>query len=442
MYEHYTIAKKALAKGSATCQRANELATETETKLADAQVILSQVAYMRESLQEQLTTLHEIANEISRMEEDLRASFDNEVQDLDLLDGDLNAALEDLRKTTLPAALAGKVEIKGLESKKKTLFDFADDAAVEVLKGQLRQVIDDLQDSQDNLSSLHTTYSERLRSVEQVLDSIPPDPILRAAGPAENVESLVPNSAMSLKVIATTYAKSQEEHLHQMADLLVSLSQHYDHSYTLFKSESSLPLDERKELQEIVEHDAEQLDDVLTELNERLLDLEEDLANVQEYTVASSKVQRTAVSVFQNFETFDLVLVASELHGLRENRKETLERLDVLSEQLIGLATHYIAFRRSYDALLLEVDRRVKYETAVESFVEQTRQTLERLNADEIDKRDQFLQDHGDTLPGDIWAGITCRPSMPEITTAVNNQMSPHLSQALVEAALLRYEKQ
>lgn len=441
MYEHYTVAKKALAKGSATCQRANELAIETEAKLADAKVIVSQVAYMRESLQEQLSTLHEIANEVSRLEEDFRTSFDTELRDLDLLDGDLNGALEDLRKTALPSALADDVDSRDPETA-KTLFEFADDAAVEVLKGQLRQVIDDLQDSQDSLSAVHAKYRDRLRSVEQSLDSIPEDPILRAVGPPGSVENTLQNPTLPLKVIATTYTKSQEEHLHQMAELLVSLSQHYDHSYTLFKSDHSLPPDEVKELQEVVRHDAEQLEDVLNELNERLLDLEDDLSNVQEYTTTSLHIQQNAVAVFKDFESFDLASVNSQLHELRENRKEILARLDVLSEQLVGLANHYIAFRRSYDALLLEIDRRVKYETAVESFVEQTRQTLERLNADEINKRDQFLQDHGSTLPGDIWSGITCRPNMPEISLMPSSQMGPHLPPALIEAALLRYDKQ
>lgn len=441
MYEYYTVAKKALAKGSAVCQNAHVLAKDIEAGLESAATVAAQLTYLRSSLQTQLSTLHKISDQVRKEEEGSKAEFNEILRELDLLDGQLNKALKNLQSTNIPAILDSTEDTKSGTAdlfSTKTLFEFADDAAVETLKGQLRQIIDDMQEFQEGLATLGTKHINNVRELEKSYSALPESPALRA--PGETANMTMNKEAPSMSIVTSGFAKQQEEHLHEMAELLVQLSQHYDHSCTLFKSVSTLPMDELEELQSIVEHDAEQLEDVLTELDERTVDLEEDLAIVRDHVNECYKLQSSMLNVFEKFEVFDVNGTASQLSSLLRHKTTTLDQLDILKQQLVGLAGHYEAFDLSYNALLIEIDRRSKYESTVATFIEQTKQTLARLAIDECGKRDQFIRDHGASLPGDIWHGISDLPVHIAFEPTEDPFSTPRLPQSLLVAAHRRLD--
>lgn len=444
MYEYYSAAKKALATGTASCHAADELSKQTESMLEHASVVVSQIAALRDSLELQFHDLESIAVRLRTEEDAIRLEFDGTLRELDLMDGELNLSLERLRTTHLPAALCGGSSADGTNSNvtPKSLFEFADDAAVEALKGQLRQVIDDMQEGQEELAGVVVRHEHIVHSLEKILAVTPSIPVLALCRTACQDSRSTPYSASrkvpSLSVVAKSYKTGQAEHLHQMADLLVQLSLHYDHSCTLFRSETTLFADELQELQGIVENDARQLEDVLSELEECLVDLEEDINEVKTFLSVLIETQDSLIAAFKDFEVVDLDELEVNLKMFRKKRSTTNSSLDMFRQQLVGLSSHYLAFSHSYDSLLLEIDRRVKYEAGVAKFIQQTEQSFSRLMHDEMQKREQFVKDHGDTLPGDIWAGITDRPS--EIQVVANElHTTPILPEVLIESVLTRF---
>lgn len=448
IYVLYNEAKKALGRGSSICQQAHELSKETESKLAKAATIASQVRFLRDSLHNQLLILQKITIQINAEEEQIKLEFATALRDLDLLDADLNDTLETLKKTTMPAELSSDHAREIPQDSTslgagKSLFEFADENAVEGLKSELRQVIDDMQENQEALSALRVNYSAMVRSLEQVWSTLPHSPDLPPAhgsNQAPRTSTALPRSSLSMSNIARGYSASQEEHITEMAGLLLSLSQHYDHSFMLFKSEATLQTEELAELTGVVEHDALQLEDVISELEERVGDLEDDVTIVGKFASTYIKVQSFLLQAFRRFEQLGVDKISTTLKGLRSACDATRDRLDISRQRLIGLTDHYRAFGRSYDALILEVDRRTRYEATIVNVLEQTRQTLERLAVEEMSEREQFIQDHASSLPGDIWPGISDRPIVHDVFPAETIAEAPHLPGNLIKAARSRME--
>lgn len=447
MYDHYTTAKRALGKANDVCQTAHEWARQTEERLESVIELDSQQTYLRDSLRQQLLTLQQISSQARIEEQRSKGDLDTTLGELDAHDSDLNQALQVLRHTEIAKELghgkASQCHKSEIAEMGNTLYDFADASAVEALRGQLRQMIDDIQELQETLTLSNAGLACEVHKLDMLMANLPQTPGLQDPSVTslsrEDISALHSPSSKNLSEVSAEYKILHEEHLHQMADLLVSLSQHYDHSFTLFKEESSLPPDEIAELQSVVEHDAAQLDDVLTELDERSLELEDDFKLVENHLSTSRSDLVALKAAFRAFEEFDIDSFAKTLINVREDTDIAQDKLDVLRQQLRGLTNHYRGFAVSYDALLLEVERRARYDATIATLLAQTNQTLHRLASEEEEKRDQFVHQHGDTLPGDIWSGITERPVTYDIDILGEGTI-PNLPAAMIEAARRRLE--
>ncbi len=121
---------------------------------------LSQADNLREAVDDQFLLLHDILTRIKMEDERSKSEFDSTLRDLDHLNGGLNSALEVLQNTNLPLSLSDspgarpsdhpKSSAESLQNTscyrtKRTLFEFADDTAVEQVKSQLRQTVDEIQ---------------------------------------------------------------------------------------------------------------------------------------------------------------------------------------------------------------------------------------------------------------------------------------------------------
>lgn len=253
------------------------------------------------------------------------------------------------------------------------------------------------------------------------------------------VSSQMPLIEEAEKASGNTYLDLQSQHLHEMANLLLSLSQHYDQSYMLFKSETTLPPEEREELAEVVEHDDEQLDDVISEMSERIIELEDLQATIYNHLTAAKRVRANTIAVFANLEACNIKQYLGSLESFAKVRAKTGERLDFLKQQLSRLAYQYILFQRSYDALILEIDRRARYEASLAAFISNTTATMDRLQDEEHQKRDQFLLEHGETLPSDIWLGANDLPAQYVLSLSNASANIPCLSDSVVAMAKARH---
>ena len=411
----FIYAKKALATGTTSCQKADELVKQSDLLLADAKTVVGQLAYLGEAIDAQLDVLKGLKIQTFIEEAAYAKEFDLVLKELDQLDIDLNAALDALKNTKMsPALLEAHKDVS--EPRATTLYEFADDQAVEGLKNELREVIDKMHESQERLSALCTRQEDLLLEFQKGAAVLPSTPMF------------------SGRKVADTNQSTQEEILHNMADLLVQLSQHYDNTCTLVKSESIMSNDEFEELQTVVENDARQLDDVLSEMDNHLSSIEDNVASTQSYLDSLIAIQSGTVEFFRRFEEIDLVSLTDSLTLSRKERAESRDQIDVLRTQLVGLTDHYTAFGHSYSSLLQEIDRRSKYEAAVAKYIDQTRRMFAQLATDEAALRDQFIAEHGDTLPGDIWHDVVDRPALHEVIVGSSKAL-PAISKTDLEEA-------
>lgn len=445
MYGYYDSAKKALSKGTALCKQANESAMQTAAKLRQAAEITEQLLYMRTSLDDQVSLLKQIADQILEEEKTYSLEFDGTIRELDMLDDELNESLQQLDTMSLPKVLLPSDaptdgQATGDITQSKSLLAFADDAAVENLKGQLRQVVEDMHMSKETGATYLKAYDQTVSAFDRMLAALPEIPKLSVRRQLANLESKN-QIAITLSASKGIYTKQQEEHLQEMTALLLSLSQHYDNSCTLLKADASLLPEELEELQSVVLNDADQLGDVLAELDERVGELEEDVKNLDRYMERCSLVLESSLDVFKSLEEFKTDELEDSITRARKARADTAQRLEILKDQMARLSDHYQAFQSSYHSLLLEIDRRAKYEASVTAFFEETRQTLEALAIAENEKREQFKHEHGDTLPSDIWSGITAKPALYDLESLLEASSTPRLPRDLIATARSKLEK-
>ncbi|BFZ53402.1 hypothetical protein PYCC9005_000425 [Savitreella phatthalungensis] len=458
LYDQYNAAKRALATSNDACRRAEKLAKETADALAGAGHLLKQCGGLRRALEEQHAALSN--HHDSSLLADKRESeqdFDTLLEELDRADGELNSALAILRSTALPDALDDAPQSSPSPAGQKTLFEFADDQAIESLRHDLRDTIDDMHDAHQELQEILKDYLTAVKQFRSAIDSVPPTPLLepparlpqerhdaaydlhrssqRSASSSATSSSQPAASAqiggsataltdsgrpiaLSSSQILAIYSRSQNRHLDQMAALLLSLSQHFDHCALLIRDGSDpsmpqLPPDEIVELQEVVAEDAANLDDVTSEVDARLAAIEMDCERARSHIASLEQVRDVLTSVQRDNAQLNITLHADRLNGSADRRAAVREDICSLRDSLNGLTDHYTRFGHAFDALCVEVDRRRRYELSISALLAGTRTTAAQLAAQERLRRSTFLERYAPHLPSDIWRGISRPPRTP-----------------------------
>jgi autophagy-related protein 17 len=226
-----------------------------------------------------------------------------------------------------------------------------------------------------------------------------------------------------------------------MANLLESLTNHYDRCSDALKSaESGHPLD--PDLYDILSRDAGEVPDVVRELKERLQEMEQVAgsgitASIRELNVT----QHQLLALFHAFEEFSTELAACmvslrEFESRQEELKTTMsERL----EELWGLGDFYEGFFGAYDAMVVEVGRRRGVQKRMELVMRDAVEKLGALHEEDLNDREQFRDDWGQWLPVDIWPGIGDPPVRYRVEKDLQGGRElPGLPREVVEKAYIR----
>jgi autophagy-related protein 17 len=164
-----------------------------------------------------------------------------------------------------------------------------------------------------------------------------------------------------------------EDHASAMASLLESLAQHYDRCSLALKrleledsNESEQPTyndpkADRADMLLVLEKDAAQVDDVVTEIKERLEEMEPIGMDIKREVEDMEAAHRLVLALISDLHTNYSALGNCVTHS-RTFANGQKEAQDMLHERLYGLeqlSKHYVFFREAYDALLIEVGRRI-----------------------------------------------------------------------------------
>jgi autophagy-related protein 17 len=212
-----------------------------------------------------------------------------------------------------------------------------------------------------------------------------------------------------------------------------------------FDDEGPLSEEERMEMLGVVENDAAQVEDVVTELREHLSEMETKHDAILNHVSNLTATYDSTVAAFSALETLSAhlrgyLMAASdfEFHW-REIKSQIEEQL----QEMESMRLFYENYHASYDSLIMEVYRRKQSEEKVKSIMRKAMEQIEKVVEVDTRERTAFRSDVGDFLPGDLWGGVTEAAPRWEFAPFGNEEgekgiEAPQLERAVVEGAARR----
>ncbi|CAK4020552.1 Autophagy-related 17 [Lecanosticta acicola] len=441
---HFVSAKRSLTSASHV-YRANELVTSSRTLIEELAALTAKTAFGRKGLDEQVDTLEAIKDAVIDDGDRVANDFAATVAELDKAHLRLDKTLKTLRKTIVEATRSTRVvESQSILSEheehipksnsQKTLYDFIDEEKHETLLSSLRGLIDSYHFARSDLDNSVTSFEESLRCIVETLSEGSPE----HSGPTikPTIYDEPPPSVQRL-------FHEMEGHATELASLLENLVKHYDLCVSALKhtegggeaarqavssqelakgtpgAEESLygktvpePIadEERHEMLNVLENDAQEVDDVMNEISERASEMEE------HYEQLSARVMKARLRHKTLRQVVDMLhdvraTIPTQLDAatrFRETWGEINSDMQYKTKELAELGVFYEEFISGYGELLREDARRQASEHQAKKIVDKARRELEKLYEADRSARQGFMQDVGEFLPRDLaaWHGL------------------------------------
>jgi autophagy-related protein 17 len=214
----------------------------------------------------------------------------------------------------------------------------------------------------------------------------------------------------------TTHPEKQDYHAHHLALLLTSLAQHYDQTSSALKDHEShshlQPVD--PETLEILERDANEVSEVLEEMEHHVREIEHSFDVIQAHTVRVYNTYTTISNVFEQIERYGKERLPFHLSSVRDFEARAAvhrQHIQRLKQEMFNLVQYYSNFSTAYAALVVEVRRRTEAHAHASLLVNEISAKLQSLYDQEVRARQTFMDLHAAFLPQDLWTGITDPPT-------------------------------
>lgn len=385
------------------------------------------------------------------------------LHDVDTSFTGLNSTLAVLRDTPIEAVLQPP------GTPQKHLYDFIDSATVSNLEGALRACIDRYNEAHAVLDDSTDAFDTSLDNLHSSIENVP----------------LTPASASNPSPIPSLY-QDLETHAKEAAQLFQSLVQHYDLCVTALRhteggsaaateatgdapsqtnDEFAAPPEpmseeERQEMVAVLVNDAQEVDEVVSEIRERgsemtflLNQIENHINHLRNEASALSSILQMISRVTGEVKSHIMTSRTFHTSWLEDTRPTLLNGIEEWENQ----RDFYERFDLAYAELLVEISSRRRRHEKAKRKAEEAQKELDRLHAEDIRARDQFTLAQGDFLPLDIWPGLRDPPRQYEVR-AVASQVEgdvegddaddsagvksiPQLGRNVVERALTRVKR-
>lgn len=397
-----------------------------------------------------MKTLSRIRKNTEGIANEGAAEFKAVILKLDTADERLRETLNLLRGTLVEASLRPE------EEKRRNLLDFVDETGLESLMDAIKSSIDSASAAHDDFREANVAFDEELQSVQNLLQG---KTEMACSVGGEGARSPIPEILQFM-----------EDHAKDMADNLESLVTHFDLCVTAIKHTegggdaaqrivgelegvdigqassadgppSPISLEEKEEMMEVLEKDASQVEDVVSEIKERISEMEVQYDLVTGYMDQLTEEYANTMSAFGLLEDIGLRLPSyitqSHLFVMRwDEEKATIEER---MAELEGLSVFYDGFLLAYDNLLIEIGRRKTFEHKMEKVAQDALAKIQKLYEDDVDERATFKQQKGDFLPADIWPGLTAGPIRYELVLVGDGaEKVPDVSKSIIQRATTR----
>jgi autophagy-related protein 17 len=460
LISHLVAAKRSLSSFHHV-HRATKILSEARSSIESTTALLARTTYLRRSLQSQLRILRNIHFELEGAASAVQLEFQSVIKDLDRAERKLASTLDLLQQSRVEDAFRlRRLRDDGdheAATDKETLHDFIDETSAETLTGAMKDVIDDVQGAQHDISKFIDSLEDNLQSVnELLLDK-------QAALSSTDSDLQHPNISRILQLL--------ENHAHEMAQGLESLVKHFDLCVTAVKhtegagdaalrtvNAGELPEgvdmgdlegpaqpineEERIEMLQVVENDAGEVDDVVMEIADRNADMVGYLEKIVSWRERSESAYNDVATAFSMLESISARLLNHVAEGARHASHWATERVKI-EDGIAGmgeLCETYDRFLHAYDRMIVEAARRKQIKKQMERVVEEAQSRLDQLYEDDLRERELFRDEQGEFLPGDIWEGLNALPPRFDVGRRDGEEVGsiPELPRKTVEEALRR----
>jgi autophagy-related protein 17 len=455
----YLVASKRSLGSIHLVHRATTILSEARVSIESTTALLAKATYLRRSLTSQLKVLRGVQFELETAAQGIQLEFQAVIRELDETGARLLQCIDLLKQTKVEHAfkVATEGELQDVAGK-DTLHDFVDDNGVETIKQAMEVAIDNVQSAQQEMNDSIQALEADLQSINEVLNS---------RGELSGTESELQQPF----TVAGTLALL-ENHAHEMARGLESLVKHFDLCVTAIKhtegggeavfqtmnaeevdavglgmDELQAPAqpmndEERVEMLQVLENDAQEVDEVVMELQDRNAEMETQLDKIHRWRERQENVYADVATAFKLLDKISGRLSGYVAETARHAMRWNEEKAKI--EDGIGgmeeLCEYYAHFLHAYDGLIVEVARRRTVKKQMERIVAEAHAQLEQMYESDRQLRLEFKTDHGEYLPSDIWSGANTLPPRYAITRADEEDAAsvPELPRRTVEEALRR----
>ncbi|KAF7719983.1 Autophagy-related protein 17 [Penicillium ucsense] len=464
----YLVAAKRSLSSINHVWRANEIVTAARVALEESVTISSRTGFLRRGLNNQLRLLYNVRTEVEHISHRGRQDFADALKSLDAADAQLKSTLGTLTSTIVHASFRGD------EEEPKSLRDFVDERGVEELHTAMKQSIDRTNGSRVELDASNKRFDDELQSIKQALRNYRSATRL-ASSRASASSSTSSNSDSGLLALSNMPSMLQalEAHAQEMAVLLEALVRHFDLCVTAVKhtegggaaarsitqdvpaqvqgtsdamphigeeihANLNAPLDpmtdaEYVEMVSVLMKDALEAEDVVAEIQDRILEMESIHERISAQRGALEAVSNATLEIHQHLSTLaitGLPQYISQAHNFTNVWNEEHDRIKSGLTELSNLHSLYEGFLDAYDSLILEVHRRSQIRSRVEKVLRDTRNKLNHLYEEDVAAREAFRVEQGDFLPSDIWPGISHAPMQVQFLRLAGGQLERVLENA------------
>ena len=454
----YLVAAKRSLGSIHLVHRATTILSEARTSIESTAALLAKATYLRRSLASQLKILRGVQSELETAAQSIQQEFQAVIKELDETGARLLQCIDLLKQTRIEAAFKNTENDPDHVAGKETLHDFVDDNGVETIKQAMEIAIDNVQNAQQEMDRTIQTLEGDLQSINEVLTG---------RGELSGTESEL-QSPSTIAGILTVL----EEHAREMAQSLESLVKHFDLCVAAIKhtegggeaviqtmnaeevdavglgiDELQAPAqpmneEERIEMLQVLENDAQEVDEVVMELQDRNAEMEVQLDKSQRWRERQENVYADVVMAFKLLEKISGRLSGyvadTARHAMRWNEEKA--KIEDGIGGMEDLCEYYANFLHAYDGLVVEVARRRAARKQMEKVVADAHAQLEQMYVSDVQLRLEFKTDHGEYLPSDIWRGVTSLPPRYAVSRADEEEVDsvPELPRRAVEEALRR----
>ncbi|KAF7559141.1 hypothetical protein G7046_g5014 [Stylonectria norvegica] len=410
LVNHLLIAKRSLSSMTLVFH-ANELATAARHSHEDVAILAAQAGFLRSSILDQAAVLVRVRRSLQATYDWGKKDFTTLVRSMDLMDGELEGTMEMLRGTVVQSVFRPKGE------ERKSLLDFVDEESgiQQSFDGDLLRFDSDIRNLKKTIVDspaplAHDDSDAPTPSVTELLESL----IDHSATMAQLLVSLTRHFDMCVTAIRTTDGAVA---LARRKVAEVTQSQGGDGvsiSGVIAKQESDVSdlepktAKDRDEMLKVVVQDAEEVDYVVQEIQSRLVAMEE------EYAILEEQTKQTKGAYTGMLEAYAILGdIGDRLGNYLAAEEDFRTRWEVEKEAVFGklqemqqMREFYEGYASAYDSLILEVERRRAVDDRVKSVWRKAQENVDKLlDADQL-SREAFRQDVGEFLPTDLWAGM------------------------------------